>query len=356
MNKKLIAVAIAAAVAAPAAMASDTTLYGKVHMSVNHSDSGSNSDQWNVSSHASRLGVKGSEDLGNGMKAIFKYEMTYDGTDSSTAIGSARNSYIGLAGDFGTVVVGRHDTPAKVALNSVGNEHLADSIVDFNATMNFHEVRTNNAIAYISPSFSGLTVAAAIVPGEGAPTSSTVTASISPFGMSLGTTGTSSATVGAHDGLADSYSLGLMYSGAGLKVGLGYENLANAFEGATGTDDLDVWQLSASYTMGDFSIGAQYESMDNWGYLDGVDKEAWGIVGRANFGNSYVFAQYGEAEVDFGAGLEAEDETFGIGLGHNLSKRTTVYAAYSNSDATTNVTTGANVDADSYGIGMIHNF
>ena len=126
MNKKLIAVAIAAAVAAPAAMAGDTTMYGKVHMSINNSN-----DAWYVSDHAARWGVKGSEDLGNGLKAIFKYEVSYD-VDEGGAFGSARNSYLGLAGGFGTFLVGRHDTPAKVAFYAAGNERLGDSIIDLN--------------------------------------------------------------------------------------------------------------------------------------------------------------------------------------------------------------------------------
>ena len=143
----------------------ETTLYGKIHMDIRNSDQG-DVDNWTVNSNASRLGVKGSEDLGNGMKAIFQYETTYSGTDSSEAFGAARNSYIGLAGNWGQVRVGRHDTPMKVAFYAAGNDHLADSIIDINKTIGFQEVRTNNAIAYISPSFSGFTLAAAIVPGE----------------------------------------------------------------------------------------------------------------------------------------------------------------------------------------------
>jgi len=338
MNKKLIAVAIAAAVAAPAAMANDTTLYGKVHMSINNVDAGA-TDQWNVSNHSSRLGVKGSEDLGNGMKAIFKYEMSYSGVDSGTAIGSARNSYIGLAGDFGTFLVGRHDTPAKVAFYAAGNERLGDSIIDLNSNFGFAEMRINNAIAYVSPNFSGFTVAAAIVPMEGA-------------GASTG-------------GLADAVSVGAMYSGMGVKAGLGYTDTDDVLNNST------LLNAGASYTFGAFSIGGQYQETE----FGGNEREAWALTGAAGFGNNEFVVMYGETESDD----NADTDTLGIALKHKLSKRTTAYAAYRASDtnlgdnapiaagkaATPPVNLGSGnwwgnggtvPGSDAFGIGLIHNF
>jgi len=73
MNKKLIALAIAGAVAAPAAMANDVTVYGKVRQGINAVDM-SGMDYVTISDYSSRLGFKGSEDLGNGLKAIWKME------------------------------------------------------------------------------------------------------------------------------------------------------------------------------------------------------------------------------------------------------------------------------------------
>jgi predicted porin len=325
MNKKLIAVAIAAAVAAPAAMANNTTLYGKAHMSINHSDV-NNADQWNVSNHSSRLGIKGSEDLGNGMKAIFKYEMSYSGLDSSTAIGSARNSYIGLAGDFGTFLVGRHDTPAKVAFYAAGNERLGDSIIDLNSHFGFEELRTNNAIAYISPNFSGFKVAAALVPGEGS---------------------------NGNDGIADGYSIGLMYSGGGLKAGLGYTS-ADDFAGVS--TDADLLNVGASYTMNNFSIGAQWQDVE----VGTVEKESWALTGTAGFGNNKLILMYGESDIDGGN----DADTLGVALQHTMSKRTSVYAAFRSGEDGANKTVakqwigngGTSGTGDAYGIGMIHNF
>lgn len=238
MNKKLIAAAIAAAVAAPAAMA-DAVIYGKLHTSIDSNDvsfDGSTvEDNWTMASRASRLGFKGSEDLGGGLKAIYQMEFTVnmDGNESGAAgqdggdgWGGQRNTFIGLSGDWGTVVVGRHDTPAKMAFYAAGTDVLGDSIIDLNSgTVGvFNEFRADNAIAYVSPNFSGFTVAAAIVPGEdsgvsGAPGTGTVTVKAGLFGQTLTTTitGVSTANANSRNGIADHYSVGLMYSGNGLK-------------------------------------------------------------------------------------------------------------------------------------------
>jgi len=328
MNKKLIAVAIAAAVAAPAAMANDTTLYGKAHVSIGNYDDGS-ADMWKVESHASRLGVKGSEDLGNGLKAIFKYEFGIQ-VDDSDGVNSGRNAYVGLSGDFGTVLAGRHDTPAKVAFYAAGNETIGDSIIDINSktsttSAGFSELRLDNAVAYISPNFSGFTAAAAVVPGE----------------------------TSGNNGLADAYSVGLMYSGNGIKASAGYEVAdSNMVLGSSGTaaggltigaDDHEMFQVGASVTFGDFMVGANYEDTSNYAGT-ASDKEVWAITGKAGFGNNYVTARYMETEIG-----TWDADTFHIGAGHKMSKRTQVYVAYENEER-------GGTDTDQFALGMIHSF
>lgn len=328
MNKKLIAAAIAAVVAAPAVSAADTTLYGKAHVDIRNTDAAT--DMWSVNSNASRLGVKGSEDLGDGLKAIFGYEMGYNMTDggqpSGTGTGtplSARNAYVGMAGGFGTFLAGRHDTPAKIAFYASGNEVIGDSVVDINR-VGFTEFRLDNAVAYVSPSFSGFTVAGAIVPGETA----------------------------ANDGLAEAYSLGAMYAGGGLKASLAYEFansgmvLGNGGTGGTttiGANDHEMWQAGASYTFGDFMVGANYENSDN--FAGGTtDKEVWAVTGEANFGNNYVMARYGNQD------FVTSTDVIHVGAGHKFSKRTQAYVAYENQDP------DVGTESDTFSLGMIHTF
>ena len=338
MNKKLIAAAIGAAVvAAPAAFA-DATVYGKIHTDVRMNDSSvPNSDNYTVNSNASRLGFKGSEDLGNGLKAIYQIEMQFNSDGGTAQVGTAgfsaqRNTFVGLSGDWGTVVVGKHDTPAKIAFYATGNEVLGDSILDLNGGVAgvFTEVRANNAIAYVSPSFSGFSMAAAIVPGE-----ETVAAQ----------------GANAADGLTDHYSVGLMYSGFGLKAGIGYENLHEQALAGTG-DDQEMLQAGASYTFNNFSVGAQYESDDNRGAVTNAEYEAWALTAKAKFGNNAVSAIYTTSESKNAVGATTSDtDGWGLAAEHNFSKRTKVYVAYATEDEDV-----GNSDQDSFSIGMIHDF
>jgi predicted porin len=331
MNKKLIAAAIAAVVAAPAAMA-ELNVYGKAHVSLDQNDSdATGADMWALNDRGSRLGFKGSEDLGNGLKAIFKYEMVYDLESGPLATGGAvlgsRNSYVGLSGDFGTVLAGSHDTPTKVALYATGTEMLGDTIMQLTGSgdftlLNMDETRSGGTIAYISPSFSGLTAAVAVVPDEGA-------------------------TGG--DGIADHWSAGVMYKGNGIKAGLGYEDLDTLRQ---------TWNVGASYTMDMFTVGAIYQDQDS--DASAMESNMWAITGKATFGNNAVIATYGETETENVAA--ADGDAFGIAVEHNLSKRTKAYAAYTTKDVDGVGTSVVSVAGDSFNqgdqfsVGMFHNF
>ncbi len=212
MNKKLLAVAVAAAVAAPlsAQAGSDVTLYGIGKLAQEYVDADDNSgtgagekllgyDGWDTTSRASRLGVKGSEDLGGGLKAIFKMEFDIPMTDRSNNVADndqgtikMRNSYVGLAGKWGTALIGRHDTPLKVSTGRL--DLFSDRLSDYNNTIGFFDVRADNTIAYISPAWNGFTFAGAIVSPGGS----------TSFG---GTSKSNDA-----DGIADAFSTAIMYS------------------------------------------------------------------------------------------------------------------------------------------------
>jgi predicted porin len=325
MKRKLIALAVATAFAAPAAMA-EVTVYGKVHVSVENiaTDVGTtgavanggttiDDDKFTVNSNASRLGFKGSEDLGNGLSAIFKYEMTYDvdGDDGAgfTPISSARNAYLGLAGSFGTVLVGRHDTPAKMAYYAAGTDNLDGTVADLNDRVGFTENRVNNAIAYVSPKMSGLQLAAAIVPGE-----------------ESGATGTAT---DADNGFMDSYSVGLMYGAGGLKAGLGYEEVAQS----GGDTDVKTVQMGASYTMDAFTLGAHYGRNDNASNVLDAKATNMAVSGTYRMGDNAIMVNYGKNSFETsGSTTEVDTTATGLGFQHNMSNRTNVYVAYSNTD------------------------
>jgi len=380
MNKKLLAAAVAAAFAAPAAFA-ESTVYGKFHTSIDAIDyETSNEDNYEVNSRASRLGFKGSEDLGNGLKAIYQLELGFNASGTARGQGSGRifggstrNTFVGLSGDWGTFLVGRHDTPAKMAFYATGNERLGDSVIDLNLGNNlvgapstnapigvFHEYRANDAIAYVSPNFSGFTVAAAVMPGEDIGNGTTVTGLVT---TGLGTT--TATCKNQRDGLADHYSVGLMYKGNGLKVGAGYASYdldqcgySSSIVGG-GQDDYEVMQIGASYTMNNFSFGAQYEDSSNVGGVKKLDYKAWGLTGKATFGNNAVSLVYTDAELDVPASgkVDIERDGWGVSAEHNFSKRTKVYAAYA--DGSVDYGSDLSIkdeDNDVFSLGMIHNF
>ena len=392
MNKKLLASAIAAAMVAPAAYA-QATMYGKFHASIDAIDyETSGEDNYEVNSRASRVGIKGSEDLGGGLKAIYQLELGVDinssGADGQDSSGSVfgsrtRNTFIGLAGGFGTFLVGRHDTPAKVAFYAAGNDRLGDSVIDLNLGSNltgapstnapigvFHEYRADDAIVYVSPNFSGFTVAAAIIPGEdngkasasspasfntvtvfSAPTTAAATSKL--FTLSPGSSGCKN----QRDGIADHWSLGLMYAGGGLKASAGYASYDLDPCDSDARDDYEVLQVGGSYTFGAFSVGGQYETSENVGGAKDADYDAWAITGKATFGNNAVSLVYTDSELDpSGPSNNVDRGGWGISGEHNFSKRSKVYAAYASGETEYDEPGIKDEDDDVFSLGMIHNF
>ena len=175
MQKKLIALAIAAAFSAPAF--ADVTMYGTVDAAVAHaSNDGQKSGTIAVSGglSQSRLGVKTAEDLNDGLKAVVVLEYGLD-PQNNTTIGTAgagntavaRQQMLALAGGFGTVATGYLQTTGYDF--AVKFDPTADSLVSplqsmtgkngFLIGSNAVATRAKRALAYISPSMSGVTVA-----------------------------------------------------------------------------------------------------------------------------------------------------------------------------------------------------
>ncbi len=371
MNKKLLTIAVAAALAAPMSVlaGSDVTLYGKAHLSQDYVDADSNIQKdpgagdtkapfsgWDTVSRASRLGVKGSEDLGGGLKAIFKMEfqvnMSNDNNDlNDNDKGSIkmRNTYVGLSGKWGTALMGRHDTPLKVSTGRL--DLFSDYLADYNATVGFFDVRADNTVAYISPSWNGLTGAVAIM---------------SPGGSTLDGFGN-----GNSDGPADAYSAAVMYKNGGWYGSAAYEFYKDDTVTANADEDFKLWRLGFGYDAESWTINAIYE-----GHKDdpttsqpgiagvtsqgGSDPYMYQIQGQYKFGNNAVKAMWGHYDSDgsttanlatYGNASNEDHDTYAIGIDHNFSKRTTVYLVYTDYDSDYK-------DSDWNGgsLGMIHKF
>ncbi len=236
--KKLLAIAVAVAFAAPAM--ADTNVYGKVHMSVGKTESQSGLF---VESHSSRIGLKGSNALDNGLTATHQLEIGYNFTDEEGSL-TARNSWVGLKGGFGEVRVGRQTTPYSAIDDAVAYPQRND-----HALHTFD--RIPNALAYINK-FGPIGVAAAYVAAgevEGGTdsdsiTNLTVNYKAGPLYAGVGFQGMPS---GAGD---DGTKIVLGYNGGNYGVGIVSEKLP-------GSGD-KVNTLSGKYSMGKVSLVGQY--------------------------------------------------------------------------------------------------
>ena len=302
--KKLTTIAVAAAIAAPMSVMADTTIYGRIDNALTYTDMGS-SESWDVKggNGTSRFGVKGSEDLGNGLKAIYQWEWYESGTegDGSTNDGFRnRLGYVGLSGGFGTISIGRLWQPYYFA---VGKTDIMNA-PSAGYRQNLNNYRTGNAVKYASPNMGGFKATAVLVmDGDD-----------------------------AEDGI-DKVNVGLQYDNGPLSLGLGYRSTSSDI------NDSDTIGLGAKYNFGAFAVVASYEEQDN----ASGDVDAWGLGGEAYFGNNTVKLLISNKDAG-----SSDTDAWAVGFQHSFSKRTRVYVEYSEQDSGT--------DWSEFAVGLRHDF
>ena len=188
MQKKIIALAVAGLVSGAAfADGSSVTVYGIADVTFDTvSTSGGTAagaktgNYTRVSSNSSYLGFKGSEDLGNNLKAVFQFEsgVTADAGGGASMFGNARDTYVGLAGGFGQVALGTLTAPTRLLGTQIdvnagatgigSNAALLSSKTQTAGTVGAvdFDSRQGNAIAYSTPNMSGFGATVAYVSGE----------------------------------------------------------------------------------------------------------------------------------------------------------------------------------------------
>ena len=297
MNKKLMAVAVAGALAAPAVVMAQSTVqvYGNIYMEYAYTNTGSASNLYDsvnadiFQTGGSELGFKGEEKLGGGMSAWFQCASTIDLRGQSADGWCARNSAIGLKGGFGNLYVGNWDTPFKKSMETVGGRDtgvFGTAFVLFGNSTTYADGagtgafkhRQNNSINYDSPRWSG-------------------------FGFSLSTTSinasTSKTSTQAND-KARLYSASADYKQGGLSVFGAYE-LHEKFYAFGG--DESGWHIGASYTFGDsmvkgLKIGGLWSSMEaDTAVGASADVDVWHIGLEWKFSGPHgIAASYSEAD------------------------------------------------------------
>ena len=175
MNKKLIAAAVAGACIAPAAMAqtaNPVTLYGRIYGTLESVEAKGGAApvvrRNRVDDQSSLLGVRGTEDLGGGLKAFFQLETAFR-VDQNTTTFAARNSAVGLQGGFGSIFVGRWDMPFKtatIAIDPYGDLTNSGIIGVLSDRGNF-DVRAQNIVQYWTNNYSGFAARVALGANEG---------------------------------------------------------------------------------------------------------------------------------------------------------------------------------------------
>lgn len=282
---KNTAVALAALGLAAAAQA-DVTIYGKLDAGFRKSIG--SEDREIATSGDSRIGFKGTEDLGGGLSAFFGMEHRFF-PDTGVQDGDMfwkGYSKVGLSGAFGTVGLGRQYTAAFLMVQNKVDPFAGDTVAQVRDVAmrvgGITKVRVNNSVAYdfAAGGFKvGATVAEAAGNGTG----------VDHKPMSL----------------AASYATGPFFAAAG-------------FENPAGDKDKQ-WNLAFGYKVGPVDLTA--------GYADGTtnaDLEAKGYALGMNWavGTMDIKAAYGVQRVDG----ETTVQKLGLGLHYNLSKRTTIYA------------------------------
>lgn len=345
MDKKILSAAIAGALAGSMAFAAnaDVTLYGQLDLSIDAVDrdnvpAGTKGDDINMNSNFSAIGVKGSEDLGNGLKAIFMVEYQTNIADAGpndSGLTTGRDRWIGLQGGFGKVRFGAMSTPYKATGAMIDplwrtafdtrNFGLATNALHGGAGDDGHG-RMTKAVAYDTPDFNGFSAAAAY-----------------SFDDDCG--------IGSAPGCADddAYSVGARYNNGPI---LAFVDYVTSDKG--GSDE--AWKLGGKYSFGDLAVWGQYEFDKGMISARGVanntteDADVWQLGASYTMGNAMLVAGFGQGDDNNAAGASTEYDAWRLVGAYNFSKRTMVYAGFAQEDY------DATGEEDQFSLGMRHKF
>jgi predicted porin len=333
MIKKILPAMIGVALAGGMTVAlADVTVMGHIDESITKDDIDGGRDDTNFTCTTCSIGFKGSEDLGNGLKAIFKLDWQYDinnrngGGYSGSFID--RDQWLGLAGNFGQVRVGTISTPYKsygamidplyrTALQ--GRDHGLQSSLFHSGAGEDIQGRADNTMRYDSPSWNGLKVAAFYTldsnkkdgtfknpanPGQGNKSEDD-----NPYGVGV------------------SYQNGGILAFGSWQTNNGGNNNTNG--------ELTAYKAGGKWTLNNFAVMGQYEIANQ--DATNTDYKHWTLAASYTMGNNLLYAGYGMANVD-GRNIDDEDVTaFTLAGVHNMSKRTSVYLGYTAADCDDNM-------------------
>ncbi|MBK7648492.1 MAG: porin [Betaproteobacteria bacterium] len=348
MQKKIIALAVAALASTAAFAQTNVTIYGIADASVSATTNlGATTGQTGFKVNTgtlstSRIGFKGVEDLGNGLKALFTLEYGLaidDNTGIGTGTNIARQQFVGLTGGFGTVIAGRLQTTgldftvagsalggsAPLGATNVATATAGTGLINGTQMITGLYGRQSNAVAYVSPSFGGVVVAYNH-------------ARITEAALSTNTT----------DSHGDLISVG--YDNGPISAGAIYTKATMA--NTLANDNLKEWGLRAGYDFKVVKLQATYQQAksDDTATYVGKDKK-WVVSATVPIGAKLaVIGEFASLSVDSTAAND--DVKVGtLATTYALSKRTTAYAAF-----VAKRSQDLNADTNTYALGLRHAF
>jgi predicted porin len=338
MQKKLLALAVAGALAAPAiAMAqSAVTISGIFKVGIDNykidspstvaptggtAHAGTNTSENRVTDNSSRIIFGITEDIGGGMSAIAQLDMRFaPDTGNLSANG---NTWVGLRGNsWGTVTLGRHDLhygkqPDDIAAKAGALQASSTSLMDYVArggTANAiaGATRTNNVVRYDSPNWSGFAFTAAY--------------STNPTGVE------SDLSSGARKGNA--YTFNPSYTASNFGVGWSYWNQKADAPTATSASNQKSNVFYGYYTVAGFKVGLGINNakIETDGGTKLFDRTSWTVPVSWTSGPHNIYAHYTKAKEDKVLGSGSDAKMIAVAYVYDLSKRTSVGLTYAKID------------------------
>ena len=308
---------------------SSVTIYGRVNTTIEHQKTG-NLSKTSMENNNSRIGFKGVEDLGNGLKAGFQLEAGFGSDDGSGPLTFKRQSEVNLSGNFGMVRLGNFYPESYYATSDyIGmHNHETGSSLDalyYDAAW-FDGNGTGNKVAYRTPTFNNFWAEASVSLHEKA----------------------NNPVVKVNK---NAYDLAANYNNGPLSLGAGYSYWNSNYQAA----------LRGLYTFGQFTVGAYYQRNKDDNAVLGT-----GAGTRNNFRLSGMYVlNASEFHVNVGRAnswSKVDDSAatqWTLGYNYNLSKRTKVYTYYTkvnNKKGADYMTGTAGDDFSSFALGVRHNF
>ncbi|MDV6345664.1 porin [Nitrosomonas sp. Is37] len=416
MKKKLIALGVAGALAAPliaTAQGTHVTIFGRLQAEYSTVHINGNGAQTGILDDAaqSRWGLQVAEDLGMGLRAMGRVEFSFN--PGSGRSDSAREQWVGLGSDqWGELKFGRVQSPFKdfagghtidpfayTSLHANGSGGLM--VASQNGLGSGDNSFVNSAARYDSPVVEGFSMSALLMPGDARkldPSRANAgSAAFTPGVLDPLRSGDPFQNSGGEDGewdfqIAGKYSQQFDALGVNIFGGYSRDNVSNRMKSLGGViDDEEIWRGGALISFADLRVRGQYEAINNANPLGGAatcttaaafgnaagsltldgrgqcnsamnaNGDGWLWIAGADYtiGNTMLIVQGGMATAQsIGALAKKDIENITAGVIHSLSRRSSLFGGYQRVWVKDRNLAAAGLDADRnvYSVGLRHDF